>query len=287
MKKLSIIVLFCLLCAATHAQSGRTGRLRWNISNATLTITGTRAMPNYSISSVAKPNSTPKIVITTPWWSKYDSIFNVIIDEGVTNIGNYAFGFCRNLQSVTIPNSVTKIGKNAFMACSRLYSVIIPNKVINIGDNAFDLCRNLTSVSIGNSVTSIGNHAFGGCSSLTSIIIPNSVKNIGNSAFVNCSKLTSITIPNSVISIGGRAFADCLRLTSVNIGISVTSIGEEAFGDCRSLSKIVNHATKPQRIKANVFKDVNITACTLQVPAVSVNAYRKARVWKEFQIEGF
>jgi len=156
----------------------------------------------------------------------------------VTSIGNFAFGGCTGLTSVTIPNSVTSIGEDAFNGCTGLTSITIPNSVTSIGNFAFGGCSGLTSVTIGNSVTSIGNNAFYGCSGLTSVTIPNSVTSIGNSAFEGCSGLTSITIPNSVTSIGDGAFHDCKGLTSITIPNSVTSIGYSAFENCSGLTSI-------------------------------------------------
>ena len=132
---------------------------------------------------------------------------NLVIPEGVTSIGAYAFVFCTGLTSVTIGNSVTSIGGSAFFDCSSLTSVTIPN-----------------------SVTSIGDDAFYGCSGLTSVTIPNSVTRIGNSAFCNCSGLTSVTIGNSVTSIGGSAFYGCSSLTSVTIEAETPpTLGSDVF----------------------------------------------------------
>ena len=164
-----------------------------------------------------------------PWYSRRYEIKKVVIENGVTNIGRYAFQDCSNLASVNIPNSVTSIGKESFSRCSGLTSITIPNSVTNIGEQAFYYCSGLTSINIPNSVTSIGEMAFYYCSGLTSITIPNSVNSIRSSAFAGCSGLTSITIPNSVTNIEYMAFGRCYGLTSITIPNSVTSIGIGAF----------------------------------------------------------
>ena len=175
---------------------------------------------------------------TAPWDSQRDKIKTVVIKDGVTNIGSFAFYECKNLTSVEIPNSVTSIGDDAFSYCENLASIEIPNSVTSIGDYAFEQCYGLTSVTIPNSVTSIGDWAFYFCSSLTSVKIPSSVTSIGDRVFLYCKNLTSVEIPNSITSIGDRAFCNCENLTSAIIPNSVTSIGESVFSGCQSLTSV-------------------------------------------------
>ena len=193
-------------------------------NKGTLTISGKGDMYNYNRND-------------SPFYSEED-INKVIIEDGVTSIGEFAFECCTSLTTITIPNSVTSIGNAAFMDCDSLTSITIPNSVTSIGEYAFEDCFSLKSIKIPNSVTSIGDSAFEYCDSLTSITIPNSVTSIGAYAFNYCDNLMSITIPNSVTSIGDSAFKCCASLTSITIPNSVTSIGEYAFGCCASLTSI-------------------------------------------------
>ena len=162
----------------------------------------------------------------------------IVIEDGVTSIGDYAFRGCSSLTSITLPDSVTSIGDCAFVFCVGLSSITLPDSVTSIGDSAFKNCSSLTSITIPDRVTSIEPYAFDNCSSLTSITIPNSVTSIGASAFYNCSSLTSITIPDRVTSIESRAFTGCSSLTSITIPDSVTSIGYATFTGCSSLTSI-------------------------------------------------
>jgi hypothetical protein len=123
---------------------------------------------------------------------------DVVIPEGVTEIGDYAFYGCSGLISVEIPDGVTTIGDFAFAWCESLASIDIPESVTTIGDSAFAGCESLTSIKIPESVTSIGYYTFGWCDSLTSIEIPEGVTTIGDGAFYECYNLTSIKIPESV-----------------------------------------------------------------------------------------
>jgi len=262
--KTKTFTLFLALAASVgtlFAESGTCGaNLTWDLTDGTLTISGTGAMRNWDNNS------------TAPWYKYRENIMSVTIGNGVTCIGDCAFYDCSGLTSVTIPNSVTSIRDEAFAWCESLTSVTIPNRVTSIGEWAFAGCSALTSVTIPNSVTSIG-AAFCYCEGLTEIkvekdnpnycsvdgvlfnktktmlvqylyekkgpyTIPNSVTSIGSYAFCGCSGLTGVTIPNSVTGIEDWAFYDCSGLTSVTIPNSVTIIGEGAFLECSGLTEI-------------------------------------------------
>ena len=167
-----------------------------------------------------------------------DYLTSVTIPNSVTTIGKNAFSWCDNLASVTIGDGVKSIGDAAFVDCKELKSITIPNSVITIGKNAFSSCDNLASITIPNSVTTIGNYAFSSCANLTSVTIGDGVKSIGDNAFSWCANLASITIPNSVTTIGNNAFYSCNNLASVTIGDGVKSIGDAAFYECTNLKSI-------------------------------------------------
>ena len=177
------------------------------------------------------------VIVRDVLYGYYGEDAIVVIPDGVTNIGDWAFEYS-DMTSVTIPNSVTNIGASAFEGCLGLTSVTIPDGVTSIGDNAFRLCRSLMSATISDGVTSIGYEAFSGCSSLTSVTIPSSITNIGEMAFFDCTCLTNVTIVAGVTSIGSFAFEKCGGLTSVTIPDSVTNIGRSAFEDCDGLTDV-------------------------------------------------
>ena len=202
--------------------------LTWKLyEDGTLNISGTGAMKNYTDYSSRQ----------SPVFDN-DIIKNVVIEDGVTSIGNSAFESCGGLTSVTIPDSVTSIGNFAFSGCEGLTNITIPNSVTCIGMKVFGGCSGLTSITIPNSVTSIDEGAFEFCSSLTSILLPDGITSIGVGAFVNCESLTDITIPDGVTNIGDWAFEECSNLTSITIPSSVTNIGIRAFDGCSNLTSI-------------------------------------------------
>ena len=176
-----LITLFA--CANLFAQTSGTcgANVTWSLQNGVLTISGTGPMDNW--------NGFPFV----PWNDVRSSISQVVIQNGVTNIGDYAFWSNSNLQTITIPSSVTRIGEYSFTDCKKLTSVNIPNNVTRIERSAFAMCKGLTTVIIPNSVTYIGINTFTDCSGLTSITIGSSVQSIDNYAFLRCTGLTSIT----------------------------------------------------------------------------------------------
>ncbi len=173
-----------------------------------------------------------------PWNAYRGEIQTVVIEKGVTNIGDSVFARCTSLTSVTIPDGVTRIAAAAFDNCSSLTSVEIPDGVTWIGERAFRGCSNMKSVTIPGSVGKIEREVFYGCSSLTSVTIPDSITSIGYGTFNGCSSLTSVTVPGSVSTIDMSTFAGCSGLTSVTILDGVGSLGMRAFEFCSNLTNV-------------------------------------------------
>ena len=205
----------------------------WTLENGVLTITGTgdMTMPDYELVDDGM-NYLPN----TPWYSQYKEIKEIVVEDGVKNIGNTAFTYCENVTKITIPNSVKSIGESAF-CLTAITSFTIPNGVPTIQDNTFSECEHLESVTIPNTVTSIGDGAFDNCKALKSITIPNSVTSIGIGAF-SCTGLESVTLPNSVTSIAKESFFWCANLKSFTFPNSVNELGHSVLDRCTSLTDV-------------------------------------------------
>ena len=211
--------------SGTCGAEGDGSNLTWTLdSEGTLTISGTGAMKDYTYDDAA------------PW--KNAEVKTVVMDNGVTSIGNFAFFFCGSLTDIVIPDSVTSIGDTAFTRCESLTGVTIPSSVTRIGNGVFNVCTSLTDITIPEGVTSIGDYTFHWCSNLTGVTIPEGVTSIGDSAFSGCPSLADITVPNGVTSIGSEAFLGCKSLTSMVIPDSVVSIGDHAFYGCANLAQV-------------------------------------------------
>ena len=225
-------------------------------------------------------------------------VTDLVIPEGVTSIGSYAFDGCTDLTSVTIPNGVTNIGTYAFRECSNLTSVTIPPSMATMGEMAFIWCFNLNAVHISDLAGWCGISFLGSANSLffygaslylddkevkDLLIIPEGVTTIGNGVFKNYSRLTTVVIPNSVTEIGEYAFSDCSDMTSVTIGNNVNSIGQWAFSGCQKLMDVYCYAQNTPYTENDVFYNTKIENITLHVPAASISAYQTVEPWKNFK----
>ena len=202
---------------------------------------------------------------------------DVVVPEGVTSIGDWAFGECESLTSIVLPEGVTSIGDYAFQLCTSLTSVVIPEGVTNIKDYAFGWCFNLTSVTLPSTLETLGESVFTSCDKLTSIKdksgkflktvdgivystdgtqmiavlasasgeihIADGVTEIPRWMFGNNDKITAVVIPEGVTRIGDNAFCNCSILTDIVISEGVTSIGDGAFSYCNNLISVTLPST--------------------------------------------
>ncbi len=122
---------------------------------------------------------------------------NLVIPDGVTSIGGYAFRDCTGLASITIPGSVTSIGEYAFYGCNSLTSITIPDSVTSIGDYAFKGCTGLTSVTFQDGLNFIPESAFSDCSNLRAITISASMEYIRKDAFSGCDNIKYVFFKGS------------------------------------------------------------------------------------------
>lgn len=201
------------------------GALTWKLdSKGTLTISGTGAMTDYTKSGVA------------PWNKDCEEIRFVVIENGVTTIGEYAFENCTLLESVVISDSVEKIGKYAFSGCSALKRISLPDSIAQIGDYAFR-ASGLEAVKIPEGVTLLGEGMFARCPNLQTVELPSTLQTIREIAFIG-SGLNKIILPENLKYIGYECFYECTNLEEIKIPDSVTTLNYSEFEGCSSLKKV-------------------------------------------------
>ncbi len=185
---------------------GETSGVTWSYDSATKTlyIKGSGPMEDYASDNSSSAN------LIRPWKEYVSEIENLVIDNGITTIGDMAFASVKGLTSVTIPDSVISIGSSAFAASGLSGTITIPNSVTTIKAAAFYNCNSMNGVlTIPDSVTTIGSNAFDNTGLSGTLTIPGSVTSIGlyalNAEFTDVyyagteAQWNNITLGNSVI----------------------------------------------------------------------------------------
>ncbi len=263
--KIFILTLLTTIAISINAQADGeydSDNLHWTFYNGVLTVSKkdgatSDVMPDYGDSYA-------------PWYSYKDQITTVVINDGLSNVGGYAFSHLHNLTSVSIPDSVKSIDRGAFVNAWNLESITIPKDVTSIGDWAFYSNGKLKNINIPDTVTSIGDRAFQGDDSLTNFSIPSSLTSIGNEAFEGATGLGDVVLPSGVISIGDSAFAGS-DLTSINLPNTLKNIGYGAFAETDLTSiEIPNSVTS---IGGEAFRETNITEVDIPNSVTNISPY--------------
>ena len=202
--------------------------LTWVLTNdGVLTFFGEGAMRNYFSAG------------TTSWNAYIDRITTVVLPEGVTSIGNFAFYGMTNLESISLPAGLTSIGEYAFKNCPALDGVEMPDTLKKIGQSAFFGCCRLGAIEIPEGIYTIWSYTFKNCTSLTSVSLPSTLIKIDEAGFYGCSSLTELTIPDSIAIIGKYCFKNCTGLTGMVLPTKLTEVRESAFYGCSALTEVV------------------------------------------------
>ena len=146
---------------------------------------------------------------------KWPSVTAVVVEEGVTAIGNHFFKKSKQLVSVTLPDTVTVIGTGAFENCPSLERINLPAGLTSLGESAFRDCASLKEIALPEGITVLEPSVFSGCKSLPELRIPEGVTAVGSSALYGCESLQTLEIPASVTEIGTGAFGNCAGLAEV------------------------------------------------------------------------
>lgn len=239
----------------------------------------------------------------------FTNVRQLYVQNGVTEIGGFAFFECPRLLAIELPYTVREIGEGAFYNCIGLLAVAIPEGISTVRHLTFKHCTSLRQVQLPQSLDSIGNEAFESCVLLSRLRLPKRLTQIGTFAFFNCTSLDTITIPGSVQHLSKGAFQGCTALQAVELETGVSHIGYGAFADCSSLVSLKIPETVQEiepaafwnnrRLRTvtlqwsqplainhsdNIFSTVT---CRLAVPKQALPLYRDAVVWQDFVLEGY
>ena len=209
----------------------------------------------------------------------------------VVSIDQWAFYGCTMLKSVIIPTTVTTIGLSAFHDCENLADVYIPKSVTTVEGSAFSYTKWYDNLPDGEVYINNTLYRYKGTApENTKIVVKDGTTRIAGFTFWNQSNIVSVELPQTLTVIEHSAFEECTQLNSVTIPYYVTFIGANAFAECTSLTEVVCLAPTPPiagvyanpSAKSEMFMGVDVSNATLYVRAESVEAYKTADQWKEF-----
>ena len=240
--KVAALLCAFLLCVAVWTpcvsaaplDEGSAGSLQWSLNNGILSIRGEGAIPDYTEFDPA------------PWYTHRESILRLVLDDGITAVGDMAFYECAALTVVNLPDSVATVGVSAFAGCEALETVHLP-RVTTLGNYAFSRCFSLSNVTLPDTLTAIGGYAFYRCSALAYIRVPASVTSVGSSAFAYCSALLRADIAAPLTALPEWCFYGCDRLQILVVPASTVAAGDAAFTRCDALATVYHGGSDEAR----------------------------------------
>ncbi len=171
-----------------------------------------------------------------PWYKYRNQITAVYLDDGITDVDQYAFMDLSVMKDVRIPDTLTSIGQFAFTNCTSLENIVLPTKLSSVSSYAFAGCSSLQTIRLGapktedemkkenenengssywsssNSRPYISDHVFKGCKSLTAAEL------FGSYSYSNYRYSKS----DSTFE-GGDLFDGCINLTAIYMSKGITS----------------------------------------------------------------
>ena len=255
----TVIILFLLIfvqrvCLADTNSFGYIENLEWILdSEGNLTVCGEGPLASEA-------------------FSNWQDITSVVVEEGVSEIGNFAFMECNQLKTLSLPRSLEVFGVNVTLSCDSLQSITVsednpfytslkgvlytkdlsrivafpgakteaafPQNLQEIGLYSFSGSSFVTTITLPQTLKTIEEGAFYGMASLQTMTIPANVTTMGDSVFSSCPALKHVTFMNDMENIGYGMFYDCGQLETVSLPSHLKTIGDSAFIYCMSLRQI-------------------------------------------------
>lgn len=230
----------------------------YNEDSNTLTISGSGPMQDF-LSNDTDLNASK----TTAPWKDY-TVTKIVIQDGVTSIGNYAFhGMSRNLAAaqkmeISIADTVERIGTGGLNNCSLDY-LELPAGLKTLGVRSLSM-NSFPKITVPEGVSTIQSEAFYGCGLMEEITLPSTLGSIEWEAFEQTG-LVNVVIPQGVTEIEPQAFYLSMDIKRVDIPASVTSIGRGAVADTGPLEVLILRGA-PAAMEAGEQTPFNIGANT-------------------------
>ena len=187
---------------------------------------------NSALETVTFPSSLKEIESLA---FRQSSLTSVTLPGTLEKVGSSAFDISKKLASLTIEEGVKELGDYAFWSCEALTTVKFPASLKKVGNSCFGH-SGLTSVDLG-SVEEIGSYAFY-YTQLNEVTIPATVKDAGIASFCNIKTLTKATFKAGAKDVGNFMFFYDTALSDVTLADSITNVGEYAFGYCVALEEV-------------------------------------------------
>lgn len=237
-------------------QSSFKGQLKTiNLENA---VIENGVIPDQALFHIDEQVDWSTMIIATIWLEE------LILPEGVTEIGEFAVAYAIDLKSLKLPSTIRKIGKSAFTDCIEFSPDVftLPRHLELIESQAFYQCRSLQGELIfPDGLKSIKEGAFYH-TKICNANFPQSLEYIGANAFTGCN-LESISLPNDCwLEWEGGQFYLNMELTEAHLPENATFIPKDIFSGCINL-KIVNIPSNIERIGEFAFDGCDIAEIQL------------------------
>jgi uncharacterized protein YjdB len=199
-------------------------------------------------------------LLYSPFYALRSSITAVVLEEGVTSIGEYAFFYCTMLKNVELPDTLQTIGSRAFFNCIVMQDIQLPSSLQSIGNAAFDYCKTLTEIRIPASVTSIGSYAFSDCTNMQTFYVDEGSESYStlDGALYNkaqtkllfypiSSPVTTLILPDTLTSLTlSSELNDAVNLRCVVVPESLSTLTDYAFYYCNALEQVIFCGNAPK-----------------------------------------
>ena len=223
----------------------------WKIKDGVLTISGEGAMYDYAPDFANGKTS-------APWSPVKHAITKVVVEEGITEIGDWAFAWLSNMTHISFPASMTSVGTSSLVQTGKLTNIQVAS-----GSEHYVSADGVSLVDTGSKTLILVAQAAPG----KNYTIPAGVKVIGDSALCLCG-FEEVVIPEGVVELRNGVFEGCAKLKSVIIPKSVTKLGEAVFVGCDNVTVTVYCNTagadyvKSNKINSNVTHEFAEATCT-------------------------